>query len=358
MIGYWIMFSIPAFFALIGRRRAPNHVSGRYRSSIDLFVFLWIVVLTLIIGFRDEVGGDWINYLLIFELLENKSFTELFESTQDDPLYNIINWLSSSFSWGVYGVNLICASVFSYGLAAFCKKLPRPWLGLTIAAPYLVLVVAMGYTRQSLALGFIMLGLAALTDQKIRKFLIYVLIAAMAHKSAILLLPIAALAATRNRLSILIGMFFLSIAGYFIFLADAMEFFIYGYITLSYQSEGALVRLLMNAIPAFFLVIFLKRFKFRPEEERIWAWLGIISIGMFLMYFIFPSSSALDRVALYMLPIQIVVFSYLPDIFTKNNTFSSLFVCIVVFYCALIQFVWLNYAVNSWAWIPYQTILI
>jgi hypothetical protein len=104
-------------------------------------------------------------------------------------------------------------------------------------------------------------------------------------------------------------------------------------------------------------VIFFKRFKFRPEEERIWAWLGIISIGMFLIYFIFPSSSALDRVALYMLPIQIVVFSYLPDIFTKNNRVSVLFVCIIIFYCALVQFVWLNYAVNSWAWIPYQSIL-
>ena len=67
MFGYWIMFSIPAFFAFIGKKRVPNQISGRYRSSIDLFVFLWIVVLTLIIGLRDDVGGDWINYLLIFE---------------------------------------------------------------------------------------------------------------------------------------------------------------------------------------------------------------------------------------------------------------------------------------------------
>lgn len=351
------MLSIPAFFALIGKNRARNQVSGRYRSSIDLFVFLWIISLTIIIGLRYEVGGDWINYALFFDFLQNKPLDEFFESTRDDPLYNLINLISSSFSWGVYGVNFICAAVFSYGLGVLCKKLPRPWLGFTIAVPYLVIVVAMGYTRQSLALGFVMLGLAALTDQKIRKFVIYIIFAALAHKTAILMLPIAGLAANKNRLSILLWMFFLAFVGYFIFLADAMEFLIYGYIELNYQSDGALIRILMNAVPAFFLLLFFNRFKFRSEEKRIWAWLGIISIGIFCIYFIFPSSSALDRAALYLLPIQIVVFSYLPNIFTKNNSVSVLFVCIIIFYSGMVQYVWLNYAVNSWAWLPYQTIL-
>tara|TARA_Y100000768_G_C23981715_1_gene686207 strand:- start:2066 stop:3166 length:1101 start_codon:yes stop_codon:yes gene_type:complete len=358
MVGYWIMFSVPAFFAVIANRRLPIPSTGKYKSSIDLFVFLWIITLTLLIGLRDEVGGDWLNYLLKFQLLDGIPFAELFERALDDPLYNIINWVSSNLKWGVYGTNLICAFIFSYGLGVFCKKLPRPWLGLTVAVPYLVIVVAMGYTRQSVALGLVMLGLAALSDQKIRKFVIYIIIAAMAHKSAILMLPIAGLAASKNRLAILAWMSLLGLAGYFIFLADSMDFFIYGYIELDYQSQGAFIRLLMNSLPALIMVLFYKRFNFPPGEKRIWIWFALISLGLMLMFFTFPSSSALDRVALYMLPIQIVTFSYLPDIFTQNKLIKGFLILSIIFYYALVQFVWLNYAVNSWAWLPYQSIII
>ena len=34
-----------------------------------------------------------------------------------------------------------------------------------------------------------------------------------------------------------------------------------------------------------------------------------------------PFSSAIDRIALYMIPLQLVVFSYLPDIFGKKELF-------------------------------------
>jgi hypothetical protein len=358
MFGYWIIFTIPALFAFIGTKRSPNSLTGTYNSSLDILLFSWIIILSLVIGLRDEVGGDWINYVLAFDALNGVKLSELFENVRDDSLYNLVNWISSQVGWGVYGVNLICAGTFSYGLAVFCKNLPRPWLGLTVAVPYLIIVVAMGYTRQSLALGLVMLGLNALSRQKTRKFVLYVILAAAAHKSAILLLPIAGLAASKNRLSILIWIFFLGIGGYFIFLADSMEFFVYGYIELQYQSSGALIRLLMNSVPALLMLIFFKRFKFPPGEKRIWFWFALISLGLMGMYFIFPSSSALDRVALYMLPLQIVVFSYLPDVFSTNKMVAAFFVFLIVSYYALVQFVWLNYAVNSWAWLPYQTIII
>ncbi len=61
--------------------------------------------------------------------------------------------------------------------------------------PYLINIVAMGYTRQSVALGFAMIGLAALGEQRVRRFVLWVLVGALFHKSAVLLLPIAALAA-------------------------------------------------------------------------------------------------------------------------------------------------------------------
>lgn len=359
MLSYWILFSIPAFFALIGKKRQLVTPIGGYKSNIDPILAIWISFLIILIGLRHEVGGDWMTYLLKFEIIDGAKFITIFERVLgDDPLYNIVQWISSKLGWGIYGTNLFCASIFSIGLGVFCKKLPRPWLGLTVAIPYLVIVVSMGYTRQAFALGLAMLGLVALTNNKVSKFVIYITLAATAHKSAIILLPIAGLAAAKNRLFILFWISLLAVAGYYIFLADSIDFFIYGYIELDYQSEGAFIRLAMNALPALIMLLLYKQFNFPYAEKRLWFWFGLISIGLMAIYFIFPSSSALDRVALYMLPLQIVVFSYLPDIFPKNRILIPAIKVFVVFYYAFVQFVWLNYAIHSAYWLPYQNLIL
>ena len=64
----------------------------------------------------------------------------------------MLNWLSIQMDWGILGVNLIGGAIFAFGLVAFCRRQPRPWLALAVAIPYLVIVVAMGYSRQGIAL--------------------------------------------------------------------------------------------------------------------------------------------------------------------------------------------------------------
>jgi hypothetical protein len=359
MIVYWVLFSITALLAMIGRKRSLSLVTGRYAISLDSFLIAWVFFLIILIGLRYEVGGDWLTYKIKFDLFQGKTFNEIFKGTLgDDPLYNLAQWLSYKLGWGIYGVNIICATSFSYGLGVFCKNLPRPWLGLTVAIPYLVIVVSMGYTRQAFALGIAMIGLVALSHQKMRKFIFYIILAAMAHKSAILLLPIAGLAASKNRLLILMWFTILAIAGYFIFLADSIEFFMYGYIELDYQSDGAFIRLAMNAMPAILMIIFYKKFEFPPGQKRLWLWFSLISLALMGGYFIFPSSTALDRVALYMLPLQIVVFSYFPDIFSKDKVTIAFLKMGVIAYYAVVQFVWLNYATHSYLWVPYKNLIL
>ena len=43
-----------------------------------------------------------------------------------DPGYQLINYFSASIGFGIYGVNVICAFIFSIGLTLFCRNLPRP----------------------------------------------------------------------------------------------------------------------------------------------------------------------------------------------------------------------------------------
>ena len=69
------------------------------------------------------------------------------------------------------------------------------------------------------------------------------------------------------------------------------------------------------------------------------------------------ASTAVDRVALYFIPIQLVVFSRLPYLARKQVAPVVMKVMIVLGYTAVL-FVWLNFATHSKYWIPYQNLFL
>tara|TARA_B110000238_G_C16141935_1_gene446784 strand:- start:2444 stop:3418 length:975 start_codon:yes stop_codon:yes gene_type:complete len=320
--------------------------------SLNSVWWLFIFALTLLIGLRHDVGGDWSNYLRMLDRVQYDSLRLM-----ADPGYTAMNQLSLRLGWGIYGVNLICGFIFSLGLAIFCRNLPRPLLALAVAVPYLIIVVAMGYSRQGAALGLAMIGLVALTRQYKLRFFILIILATTIHKSAFLLLPIAALASTKNRFFIFISVGALSGFMYFIFLSSVYETLITNYIDAQIVSQGALVRLLMNAIPASILLLWSHRFKFNAVEEPLWKIFSYLSILLLGLLFVSNASTAMDRIGLYMLPIQLVVFSYLPEIFSKSRALSQWIVFGVISYYGLVLFVWLNFATHANLWLPYQSLL-
>ena len=349
---YWIMFLMPAFVALHNSRVSLDSLTNRRLFDLNRAWLGITVILTLLVGYRFDVGGDWGNYLRNFEGLRYKNLASVI--TSGDPGYQITQWACFQFGWGIYAVNLICAALFSLGLLIFCRSLPRPWLALSVAVPYLIIVVAMGYTRQGIAIGLSMLGLVALGRQSIKTFLFWVVLAATFHKSAVLLLPIAALAATRRRIWTVVWVSVITFGVYLAILEKSVDTLYANYIEAEYQSQGALIRLSMNALPAAILIVWRRRFEMTLSQMKLWLWLAVISLGLFALYFVSPASTAIDRVALLMLPLQIAVFSQVPEVFGSRKSKNVDFTIMVLFYYAAVQFVWLNYASHARYWVPYQ----
>jgi hypothetical protein len=351
MLIYWIIFLIPALLALSGNKRTKTFGTN-YSLSLDFFWFLVLLFLTSFIGLRYEVGGDWHTYILILSRSIDEGFSLL-----RDPSYVALNKLSSYLGFGIYGVNLICAFIFSLGLIKFCKNLPRSFLALAISIPYLVIVVSMGYTRQAVALGICMYGFVILSRGHLFKFICLVLFAVTIHKSSMIFIPIAALSATKNKLVTILGLLILTIFTYFIFLAETFDIIYKNYIESEQQSQGAFVRLFMNLVPAVLFLVLRKRFKIPREEKSLWTWFSMISIFLFFSYFLTDASTAIDRIALYMLPLQLFVFGYLPDLFKVKGQFNDFISFCILIYYGLTLFVWLNFATHSFAWVPYTNII-
>lgn len=346
---YWLMFLVPAWAALQENLQPKN-----FNSSVPMpMEWRWALVAVLcLVGLRHEVGGDWYNYLGHYLNAGYESrYTDWW---LNDPGYRLLLWLSFKGGWPVHAVNLMGGIFFSYGLVVFCRSLPRPWLALAVSVPYVVLVLGMGYSRQGFALGCIMAGLVALSRVRVLPFLLWVVLGASFHKSALLLIPIAALVNSQRRAVTIMWVAVVGFFSYGLLLESSVERLQQNYLDVAMQSEGAFIRLLMNAVPALLFLIYRDRFKLAPTEKRLWFWLAVLSLGMFSVYFTTSASTAVDRIGLYLLPIQLMVFAYLPEVLGRNSGERSDFVYYILFYYAAVEFVWLNYAGHAHAWIPYR----
>ena len=353
MIPYWFMFFIPAVLAFVAQPVTARNFDGTIRGSLDGTWIILGIVLTLIVGYRFEIGADWGNYLGHFNSMERQTYADALLKSEFS--HWVINKVMSELGLGLTGVNLIYALIFTTGLVAFARVQPRPWLVIACAVPYLIIVVAMGYSRQAVALGFGLIGLVGLRRGRFIRFSFWVMIGATFHNSAVLLIPVAGLAVNRNRIQAIAAVGFLSAVGFEVLLADKLTQLVDIYVDRQLtSSQGALIRLSMNAVAALVFLNCRRMFSITAEERRLWSLISLIAIAMLMIYFLTGLSTALDRMALYLIPLQLVTAAHLPDAlgsFGRKNT-GGVFVVLVYFFA--IQFVWFNFSTHAQYWLPYK----
>ena len=341
---YWLMLLVPAWGVL-----SPKRLPAPQARVV------WFVVgslFALMMGLRHEVGGDWATYAEHFQWIRRQTFW-IALTARSDPGYYGLSWLLSRMGGDVHTLNLICAALLAWGTVAFARRQPVPWLAFFAAVPYLLIVVGMGYTRQSAAIGCAMLGLIALGDGRRVKFVLWILLAATFHKTAVVLLPIAALSATHNRVWNFAWVGVMAVLGGWLFLYDTSETLYVNYVVSEYRfaSEGAGVRVAMDVLPACILLIFRRRLAEEGEERKLWTWLSIIALVCVPLLTVSPT--AVDRMALYLIPIQLFVFGRLTMLAKTIRGRTQLTLGILAYYTAVL-FVWLNFAQTAFAWLPYQ----
>jgi len=346
---YVLVFLVPAILSLFARKQYAENVKTPI-GNIGWVAFA--ITLALFIGWRWEVGADWSAYARYMRQAENSGLGEVLAGK--DPGYQLINWIVASAGLGIVTVNLICGTIFAVALTRFCRILPLPWLGIAVAIPYAVTVVVMGYSRQGVALGLVLFALVALSERRVLHFVVWVVVATTFHKSAILLLPIAALSASQGRFWAVLWVGAFGVLGYWLLVHDSLDVLYSTYVEAQYQSEGAFIRVAMNLLPAAILLTKQKKFKFAPSERRLWKLFAWMSVGLFCLLLLTPASTAVDRVALYMLPLQFVVFSNLPVRFGSSVGGRFFITAAIIGFYASVLLVWLNYAGHADAWVPYR----
>jgi hypothetical protein len=352
---YWLLFAFFATGALIapvaarafatpGARAIPGE-----RVPLRLGFLAGAIATICLIGLRYKVGGDWSSYELMFSQTRYVSLTRAI--TMSDPAYGALNWLAFRVGGDIWLVDLACGAIFGWGLYRFCNVQKSPWLAFAVAIPYLVIVVAMGYTRQSVALGILMAGLARqVRGASILNFAAYTAAAALFHKTAIVIFPLVALAGKGSKLINVSIALITGVLLYVYFLNDAMDDLLHNYIDAEYQSQGALIRIVMNMIPAVLMWLFSRKLGFAEYEHKIWRNFSLAALLFLVLFWIIPSSTAVDRMSLYLLPLQVAVLTRVALLGT-NPLAGSVAVLAYVF---AVEFTWLNFAQFADHWVPYR----
>ena len=344
MTYYWLLFSIFAFCAAL----APGQ-QAKGRATNGMLLALLTIGMALMIGLRYEVGADWNVYQRMFTDAGRASFSRMLRL--GDPGYQTLNWVVSQLHGTVTQVNVVCGLIFCWGLLRLARQQPEPWLAMVVAIPYLVVVVAMGYTRQAVAIGILMAGLAALQrGASSLRFAGYVAVAALFHKTAVFVLPLVIFAGARTVwLNLIVGGA-LCILFYNLFLEQTVGLYVSNYIESGYSSQGAAIRVALCVVPAVLFLIRSREFGLAQRERTVWRYFSMAALVAPVALALSPSSTAVDRIALYLLPLQVVVFSRLPRAYNLHGFGRFL----VILYSAAILFGWLTFATHARYWIPYQ----
>ena len=343
MFAYWLLFGVFAVGALA--EEPSNHWQ---RARLDVPFALAVLLLMTMVGLRYQVGGDWGSYMRLFSFFDYADFSQIFSG--GDPAYEALNWLGKQFGAGIWFVNLVCAALFSWGLYRFARTQPSPWLTVVVAIPYLVIVVAMGYTRQAVAIGILLAGLARFQFHgSVLKFAIYVVIAALFHRTAVIALPLVAIGGHRNKVVNSLIVIFGTAAMYDALVAQQIDQLVNNYVKTDLNSTGAAIRVSMSVIPAAIFLAVRDRLGFLPQEASMWRNFAFASVGSLIALPLF-TSTVVDRLALYLLPLQLAVMPRLSGAIGSNVLGKLL----VIFYALAIEFTWLNFGNNAYYWLPYR----
>lgn len=351
MLIYWILFAIPVTAALIVHPRQVPGFPTQGQALVALLFALFYLILSLV---RYEVGSDWYAYEGMYSTVAGEPLSGAFSVT--DPLFSLLLWLAAQLDAGIYPVNAICSAILVVGVIRVAVMTREPWLALTASVPYLLIVVGFGYVRQAAAIGVLLMAIGSLDRRRPLRTLMLVLLASGFHSTAIVLFPIFGFAmANRNKLAVL-SLLSVSVMLFLVFAARQFQNFSELYFEAQYSSSGALVRILMGFIPA---VVLLLRWSAVDSPYRVrmmWLGLALANVAALVALAITPSSTVIDRMALYFSAVQIFVFGEIMTLLGLSARHAPLIRLLVIAVSVAVMLVWLNFATHAGDWVPYETV--
>jgi len=331
------------------------------------FILLFIFMLLFVSG-RHNVGGDYVKYLYWFEyakLFPTKGFSTLLG-------LNYITIISQTVSLEYFFFNFLCALIFISGIFKFLNISNERLFLLILLIPTMIYVVGLGYTRQSVSIGFLCLSIYYWSENMNVKKYIFFILSVLVHISSLIFFFILFYKTYEkiklSKLYILSALFIIFLYIIFIYYFNNLSN-LYSVIGLDVKiniqnSSFKYLKFLAHILPCIIFIFFLKDFKKDKKIYPLYFFSVTIIIAvivlMIILKIVIDKSSYIDvmadRLLLPFLLVEALIFARLYSI--VNLEYKFLFKLLILFYFGFMLFIWLQFADNSHAWKPYRSILL
>jgi hypothetical protein len=272
---------------------------GLYRLSI--------IALFIYVAFRYEVGCDWNGYLIIYDAQSLGTYESAF--SQRESLFAAANVFLHQLGLDYPYINVMSSAVYFAGFHMLARRQPNPLSMLALSFPLLVLHLAMSAIRQATAVGILCVAFNAFNDRRPVLFAGLVLLAGVGfHTSALVFLSLTPFVIGElSRRNIAIGML-VGLPGLY-YLASGEQFTVYydRYVGTGTDAFGAPFRTaFLTMTGALFLLAMKDRWRrYYPADFKLTWMSAMIMLVLFPLAFV--SSVIADRIAYYLMPVQIVI---------------------------------------------------
>ena len=296
-----------------------NYTNDEYIITISSYVLIFI--LTVISGFRYNVGRDFLNYEHMY--LDPNNFRNLFT----EPIWSYISLLFhniglSSTAWFCF-TSFIINFFFISGIRKLSKNFYLS-VAFYIAMPHLFLE-SFNIVRQFVAMSIIFRYSYLFFQKKYWKFIIVVLVASCFHKSAILVINLFFISLLKipNLFLVLITLFCFVFRNKFLPLVIRIisSVSIYaGYIDniLPSESSSSLYAYVLLLVCLFIIICFRKP---KSREINILKNLSLMSFCIYLLFYTFQAG---QRIGFYVLPYFVLLVPYFQTKFKIDGSFITI----------------------------------
>ena len=333
----------------------------------EYFILLYIFLLLFISG-KHYVGGDYIAYLILFN---EAKVNVLDTSIEKLSLLNYIITFIHTIGLNYLFFNFICALLFVTGIFKFLKISNERLFVFILLIPTMIYVVGMGYTRQSVSIGFLCYAIYYWSENMNVKKNIFFILAVSLHISSLIFIFLLFFKNNQkikfNRLFLIIilttGFLYLFYYLYYNNLENLSSSVGLDYLIVK-NSPLKYLKFLAHIVPCAIFLIFIKIFSKDKKIFPLYFFTLVTIIAVIITMIIFKQlveqASYLDviadRILLPFILIESLIFVRLCSVI--NFEFKFLFKFLILFYFGLMLFVWLEFADNSHAWKPYRSIFL
>ena len=285
---YLLIFFIPVFFFLSTNPGRNQHSS---------FLFLFLLGLSLFVGFSDMFGGY--DRYIYGEIFDNLADVTTIKGDYSDSLYyysyssevgyTFLNVLISFFTENRYIFILIITLIIYICLFISLRKYTENYPLAVVLFMGLWFFFTFTYLRQVLAATIVWLSIQYVIERKFWKFLIVFLIGFSMHNSAIIFFPLYFIPLRKFSPKLIVGvMLFLLLLGLSPLPNSLFEVYESSSIVerhAEYNASGGLrIPYILEAF--FFLYLILKSYKYIPADKShvVLLNMALIFCGILLLF--------------------------------------------------------------------------